>query len=685
MQTLKNFYSETNYIAERRRNGLHSINELQRFRLLTCTIFCSIGVSIIYTFDLFTPIFAARYGLSAGDQATVSTVGVVFHYFALPYAIMYEFIGPTVPFAICLVTGFVGAMLLGLTFDGHIEGNLTTICVFYALMNTASGIFDAASVVTVIETFPRNRGPVLGLVKMLTGLGSSVFASLSRNFFGTNISAFMYFIMAYCFVVSGAAMVTITLPPYFDNWWRRRGKSAAELQPLRSLQMIYNQKNIPMRRLIVGYVVTISLIVFFTITSPVTAFTTVELAGNYAIGSLTIVIVLGFLLMIIPLPILGGVGEKDPTGITYGNYDHDMAVLASLRDRPAPDNEAVEPGALDEEQRANIKDGDDAHDSDAEAELVLNHSRMPRQPQPQREDSAEDELEGSVKDAAKEGRGHDEDAALDEDAAAVANRDPTYEGTFWDSLKTPDLYLLYLGLILQGAIGTIVMYNASTIYVALTGEPRSNGVSALYTAFLGVGSAVGRLTVGVFEAFTQRHASIQLTLALPVAPVIGIIGGILILVLPGEALLLPYILVYFKEGAFYSTCAMIFPTLYSTHHAIYYILSSATTVVCVVCFNRFLFGYLVDEMHDKLGYGPHEECKQRKCIQKPVIVATVLCFVSFCFLLFVHIRYVIYVRRVRRARKAAPETKSVLEDIDAMEADAAPIFSATEKKTHTSA
>lgn len=94
------------------------------------------------------------------------------------------------------------------------------------------------------------------------------------------------------------------------------------------------------------------------------------------------------------------------------------------------------------------------------------------------------------------------------------------------------------------------MFNASTVYVAMTGQGRSPGLSALYTALLGVGSATGRLFMGLFEAFIQSQPANNrryvITIILPVFPAIAAVAGILILVLPGKMLLLPYILVYLE-------------------------------------------------------------------------------------------------------------------------------------------
>ncbi|RNE94858.1 hypothetical protein TraAM80_10542, partial [Trypanosoma rangeli] len=182
--------NQTRTVERRRAAGLPVVNEMQRFRLLVCCLFCSICTSLIYAFDLFTTQFVERFNLSVGDQATISTVGLVFCYFTLPYGFLYDYAGPFPLILICFVTGGMGSLLLGLAFDGFIPGTVTNFSIFYALMNTCAGLIDVVYIVTLAETFPRNLGPVVALAKVLTGLGSSVLASISVNLFGDNISGF---------------------------------------------------------------------------------------------------------------------------------------------------------------------------------------------------------------------------------------------------------------------------------------------------------------------------------------------------------------------------------------------------------------------------------------------------------------------------------------------------------------
>ena len=267
------------------------------------------------------------------------------------------------------------------------------------------------------------------------------------------------------------------------------------------------------------------------------------------------------------------------------------------------------------------------------------------------------EVSGEVLDKSSPITGGEADAPEVEKAVIEEGpQDPRYGGTIWQTLSRPDVWLLLIAFVCQGSLGTIVTYNGSTIYVARTGRARSAGLGSLYTAFIGVGSAVGRVAMGLFEAYVQQQdpekRKVLVTISLPVAPIVATVAGILILVLPGDALLFPYILVYFEEGVFNGVRALIFPCIFASHHGILYIMSCFTNVIGAVCFNRFLFGLTVDSEREKMGHTVAQGCTTRACVQTPIIVVT--CMAAFAAVLasIVHIRYSRFVNKCRGAKPA---------------------------------
>ncbi|GET93354.1 hypothetical protein, conserved [Leishmania tarentolae] len=601
--SFKHTFSQTKYVAYREACGLHVIDEVKRFRALVCVLFCSICVSLVFAFDLFSDEFQTRFHLSDGDLSTISTVGVVFCYFVIPYGVLYDHMGPLPLLVIAGMMGFIGCLGLGLIFDGKIKGNTATISVFYAFMNTCSGLFDAASIVTLVQLFPRNRGPVIGLAKVMTGLGSSVISSINRGFFSDNISGFIYFIMVLTMVVSLMAMLLIALPPYFMNWWRARNRTEEQIAALTALKGIYAKKFIPLRRIAYGYVIVVCLVIFFATTAPILAYTKVSSGGKAVIGAITVLLCMSFWIMALPIPCLGGVSE--PAEQQSSIFDDGEGSKANVPTSAEPLETSSKP----------LSTSSVRNDDEARKESLTG-------------------MEADIEDGPQ---------------------DPRYGGTIWETLKRPDIWLILIAFVCQGVLGTIITYNGSTIYVARTGRPRTAELGSLYTALLGVGSAVGRISMGLFEAYVQHqdpeNRKVLVTFALPVAPIIATIAGILILVLPGDALLLPYILVYFEEGVFNGVRALIFPCIFAGHHGILYNMSFFTNVIGVICFNRFLFGLTVDKEREKMGHTVEQGCTSHACVQTPIIVVT--CTAAFAVVLatVVHVRYARFVAQCRKALK----------------------------------
>ncbi|KPI82650.1 hypothetical protein ABL78_8336, partial [Leptomonas seymouri] len=144
MMFISNWFSQTRALRTRKERGLHPVDELSRFRMLACALFCGICVSLTYTYELFATRFRQQFQLSAGDLSTVNTVGLVFNYLLFPYSFIFEALGPFVNFMICLACGVIGTVCLALTLSGAIPGNTATLTVFYAFLNIASGLIDTS-------------------------------------------------------------------------------------------------------------------------------------------------------------------------------------------------------------------------------------------------------------------------------------------------------------------------------------------------------------------------------------------------------------------------------------------------------------------------------------------------------------------------------------------------------------
>ncbi|KAK7196739.1 hypothetical protein NESM_000613700 [Novymonas esmeraldas] len=615
-------FSQTRILAERKEKGVHPVSELSRFHLLVCCFFCSVCVSLTYAFDLFTTQFRSQFGLSSGDLTIISTVGLVFCYFTIPYSFIFETCGPFLTFWLCAIAATVGGAGLAGVFLGQVPGNVATITVFYAFLNTASGLLDTSYVSTLFEVFPRNRGPVVCLAKVMTGLGSSVLAALSDTFFQNTIIGFIYFIMALVIVVSIWASFVVVLPPYLTNWWRRHGKTKEQITALEATATYYERKFVPLPRLIVGYVVVLSLLIFFTVEAPVMAYSTnVTNSGKMAVGAITVVLTLCAFLMLLPLRCLGGMDDKDP------ELERPETSEAAAPQPTSENGESKQPW------RCEV--GEEVRESN----------------------------EGSASNAKEPFHNPGPDASTstssDESEDKYARQDPRYSGSIKDYLLSLDLWLIMLLFICYGCMGVIVMYNSSTISVAISGHERSEQLSALYTTFLGVGSSVGRIAFGLFEAYVQHQdpqdRKVLVTMALPLSPTLAFLGGLFLLVLPGDAVLFPFLLVYIEEGVFAGINALIFPCLFESHHNFLYNLSFLVQMCSIISFNLGMFGQTIDKQQRKLGIPMDQDCNVKSCVQTPLIVATVLAFCGIFVALTIHFRYAAFVRRERARAKSDGE------------------------------
>lgn len=659
--------SQTRYVKGRLVKGLHPIDEVQRFRLFVSALLCSICIAMIYVFDLFTKDFRERFSLSAGDLSTVSTVGQCVCWFVLPYGFVYGHFGPTPLIALAVVVGFTGTLCLALIFTGTIPGTLASITVTYTFMCSSAGLLDSATIVTLAEVFPRNRGLIIGLAKVMTGLGSSMWASLSLSAFHNEVSSFLFFIMTLLVVVCSIALVQIRLPPYFITPWRRRRMDAAEVEALERTKPLYHTKNVPKRRLGLAFLVVFSFIVFFTVATPLKAYTTVSRGGHIALATITVAIFACFFILCLPIPWLGGVDEPAPPGdfleqIALGQEG--AAAAASRRRREA---------AEDQEEQQQEEGGDEGQLMPLKAKQVEEEGIVTGSPRD--EDPGELRAVKSSEDDTVVAADHTAGTAVTYDSGAAATaaeptsdtktavavamentrQDPRYGGSLKSNLLKPDVWLLLFGFALQSAIGNMVIYNGSTISVALTGRQRTREMSALYTAFLGVGSACGRLAMGGYEAYVQHQdpqkRRFLVTMALPLPPIMAVIACILMLVIPGDAILLPYLLVYFEDGFFNAIRAIVYPCIFENNHSVYYNMSFMSSIISIVCFNRLLFGLTVDRQHDRLGFAPGADCNVAACVRVPIIVACVTAAVSAVMQGIVHWRYSRFVTGVRAERR----------------------------------
>lgn len=614
------FFSETRTIRNRKKQQLHPICELSRLHVLVCCFFCSITVSLTYAFDLFTTPLQDQFGLSGGDLSTVTTIGLVFSYFQLHFAVLYEHCGPFLLFVACMVLGGLGALLMGLAFDGKVKGSTATFTVYYAMLCIASGLVDCAYIPVLNVMFPRNRGPVISLVKVMTSLGASLLAIVCYNLFGNAISGYCYMIMALTIAMNLWACFVVTLPPYVHNWWRRRGKTEEELRELEATQIYYAQKSVPLPRIVIGYCVVVVLVVYYAVEGPIVAYASVTHSTEIALAVVAIILTMMILLVLLPLPILGGMNEPEPPALipelarAEGNDVEEEELLEHVLPQ-----KAVEPVA------------------EAEEPCERGSEPLPEATEP-----------ATKRDMKSYGVGYHATPPLE---WSYRRQDPSYMGNYFDYIRGLDFWIVYGMIFCSGVMGVLVSYNGTTISSALQGKPRDAATSALFTSLLGVSSTVGRLGFGMVEAFVQSRdpekRRFTITIATPAPALISTVGGILLLAIPSEYLLLPYIIVYVGHGMFAAVIALIFACLFENNLSSMYNTAFFFYVITIVVFNRCMFGIWNDKKTAHYN-DPLRRCLHPDCVRVPLIVGTVVTFLGSLFAIAAHIRYQLYVNRVRR-------------------------------------
>lgn len=193
---------------------IQPINEFRRSAVLTAAVFAMICASTSYAFNLFSGSLQSKYSFDSRAMSTINSVSMVFTYFLVPYAYIQDYFGP-LPIYIIPCTFFsLGALLMGLTFQGVIVGSVVKFTVFNALLSCGSQMFDSATIITCLSIFPTRRGWVIAISKTLMGLGSAIIGSIQLGFFINSPANYFYFLIALVVLVGISIMLIIKHPSY---------------------------------------------------------------------------------------------------------------------------------------------------------------------------------------------------------------------------------------------------------------------------------------------------------------------------------------------------------------------------------------------------------------------------------------------------------------------------------------
>ncbi|KPA76999.1 putative protein associated with differentiation 4 [Leptomonas pyrrhocoris] len=619
------------------------VSEYKRFAILVLGSFGCIVCSFSYAWNLVSADMQERYHFTQRDMSTIVTVGLVVQYCVLPYAFLFDYLGP-LPIVILATIYFpLGTLLLALCFMGKINGSVATLSVFNALMSCGCSLFDLGCCVTVLSYFPTNRGPVTALLKTFTGLGSALVACLYAGYFHSDPEKHFFFLFALALVVGVLCMVFLRLPEYHLTQYQLSHLPIEERQRRENTKAQYLRQKPPIWRFVYGFVILIVLIVFLPTQSALASYRHLDSSAKRAFAIVTTILTLLYLVVAAPVPFWDPKLE-DPEEDSE-DLDADANISLALKidsgnnarkqhDTNEPHCERSEPAGNDD----NIHKGN----STVTAEAMLE----------------EDDL--------KEGE-------LEIDYIA-----PAYPGSFIHNLRTLELWALWWTMFTVVGSEFVIIYNATNILAALQGEDPSSSLSTLLTVLNGVGSAVGRLLMSYFEVHTQKRKAedripITISLFLPTGSII--ISLILFLVLPAAALPLPYVVAALGNGFLAGVTLLVSRTIFAKDPAKHYNFCFTATMLASLVFNRFLYGEWYTVQAEKQNHANHR-CYGKHCVLMPLVVLMALACTAFATDAVLHLRYRSFCQRTlaERARlhELAHHNHEMNEAINSLHSDTTP-------------
>ncbi|KAK7194136.1 Protein Associated with Differentiation [Novymonas esmeraldas] len=607
------------------------VGENKRFAILLLGSFGCIVCSFSYAWNLVAPSMQTRYKLSQRDLSTIVTVGLVVQYCVLPYAFLYDFLGPIPITAIGTVYFPLGTLLLALCFMGKIEGSVVRLSVFNAMMASGCSLFDLACCITVLSHFPSNRGPVVALLKTFTGLGSAIVACMYAGFFNSDPEKHFFFLFAIGIVVGGLCIAFLRLPPYHLTQLEERRLSEEEKERRVVTKAQYLRQEAPLRRFVWGFIILIVLIIYLPTQSALVSYLHWGTKPKLAFAIVTCILMFLFLIVAAPLPFLNS---------SYIPYFHPVHST-----KPAGSRE------LDE--------------SDSSDPLELR-------------DRADRKL--NAPDAAENGKGVSYDVTMAEEALGDDHRQsssveletevdylaPQYQGSFLHNLRVPELWALWWTIFTVVGAEYVVIYNATFILAALQNAPVSASLSAMLTVLNGVGSAVGRLLMSFFEVWSQKRKAedrVPITIAAFFPTTCIIVSIVLFLVLPASALPLPYVIAALGNGFLAGVTLLVTRTIFAKDPAKHYHFLFFATMSASLVFNRFLYGEWYTKQADAQAHAD-KRCYGKGCVMMPLLVLLGLSASAFITDVLLHFRYRSYCLKTlaerARLREEAMGTRDVL-------------------------
>ncbi|KAK7194132.1 Protein Associated with Differentiation [Novymonas esmeraldas] len=615
------------------------LSELRRFAILLLGSLAMICASFGYAFNLISGAMQARYDLTLRDMTTITTCGLVFGFFMLPYGFLYDYAGPIPISVIAIVTVVVGTVCMALCFQGTIEGSVVKLAVFNAILNIGVSLFDLVACMTVISYFPTNRGAVIALLKVFAGLGSAIVGSLKSGFFTTHVDYYYYFLLSFASVMGLLLIAFMRLPEYHLTGYEMSHLDAAEIQERLATKTQYLKQKPPMRRFAYAFVVLVLLIIYLPTESAIVSYKGLGHRYQLAFAVVTIVLTLALTGMVAPLSVL------DHSSLPFAKYFG--GDTASSKDAPFSSSSHSDLAELEDAARPN------GGTTTATTEPITRDSAT----KPTVQDSSvvsahvDGEVSSTPIDAAAATHVSHRGGPVETEVDYIA---PQYQGTFLQNLLSLNLWALWWSIFCVIGAEFVIIYNARNILGALQGHDPTDSLNTLLTVLNGVGSAVGRLLMSYLEVWSQKRKAedrlpITFALFLPTGSVI--ISLVLFLTLPAVALPLPYVIAALGNGFLAATIVLVSRTIFAKDAAKHYNFCFTATMTGSIFHNRLIFGEWYASQADKQKHANHL-CYGKSCVLGSMILMLGLACTGFLTSSFLHLRYSLYCKRVLAERAA---------------------------------
>ena len=638
-----------------------------------------------FAFGVFSNKIKVSANMSQADMATITTVGTIAMSFVFPAGILFDYYGPHYVIAVATVLSCGGFALLALIFKDIVKADVYTVSLANGLQNWGMGFCDSGSLLPNLFNFPINRGDVLIIQKTFFGLGATFLSLSFDGFFGAtdNYIGYAVYITILTFIAGTFGTFFIRLPPYKRTL--RDLKRIAKLSPEeqeeerlfeeRAFELYHNPRLTDRRRLNLGVTCLIVTLVFFSSFSVIKTYVEIPSSVITALTVCAILCLLSFLIMLYPRPL--------PAFFDY-EFLPDLHPPESLVDKPAaiaasPRKEGSDSVSLLNNEAGNDSDGDKRYSYGLTGN---NSSSSPTKP------AGTVGFYGDDEDGASAGGQQGRASAFYATRASVAGNSapiavpqavapsaiPSIVLPFSKSIVRPMIWAFWMMAFAKSACTVIINNQAQIMSSANDGivDSKSN---SLAVALFGIGSACGRILVGLGETYFQRRNALareeqlvweaengpydpnapdkpgqpdmrpvyhrltsSVVCMLPVCPTTLTICNFLLTFAPVSMFPVIFIVFGCAYGGWISLLSLSIKEIYSNDTAKHYNFVFSSGIVSAILLNRMMFGDWFDEQAKKHPGPDGNSCAGHVCYANSLYVIGSICFVCI-FVTFYIVRY----------------------------------------------